>query len=230
MNKLSETTRIAISLASLTVTVLLTGSMVGLIPESRDEVMKGRSNLCEAVAINFSLLAQRGDLTAMEASLHVIANRNEDILSIGVRRDSGDVLIQVGDHEKNWKPESGKLSTETQMFVPVSANSKSWGTVEFRFRPVTPPGFWGIIQTPLVSLTLFTGAAGYLIYLVYLRKVLSPDYSRNNANMMQSLWPKGVATILLKTPRKIGVDRNPKRQRGNMLNSSLTLRVTNNSG
>jgi len=57
----------------------------------------------------------------------------------------------------------------------------------------------------------------------------SPDYSRNNANMMQSLWSKGVATILPKTPRKIGVDRNPKRQRGNMLNSSLTLRVTNNS-
>lgn len=172
MKSMSATTRIAICLSSLTVTVLLTGSMVGLFPESRDEVIDGRGNLCEAVAVNFSILAQRGELKAMETSLQVIANRNEDILSIGVRRESGDLLIRVGDHEQQWETESDTNSNETQMFVPVSAGNKRWGTVEFCFRPITAPGFWGIFQTPLISLTLFTGGAGYLIFLIYLRKVL----------------------------------------------------------
>ena len=92
MKHISTTARIAFSLVCL----LLIGKLLGLIPDDRMATMRGRSNLCEAIAINSSLLATKNDVESLEASVRAIALRNPDVLSVGVRRTGGRMLAEIG--------------------------------------------------------------------------------------------------------------------------------------
>ena len=48
----------------------------------------------------------------MEKTLAVIIERDEDILSAGIRRSDGHVIVQIGDHDGNWHLDAER-STET---------------------------------------------------------------------------------------------------------------------
>ena len=57
MKAISVTTRIAVSLAALSVSLVLAAHLLGMLPSERRAVLRGRSALCESLAVNFSLLA-----------------------------------------------------------------------------------------------------------------------------------------------------------------------------
>ena len=103
MQRFSATARIAASLAGLMVSLLLVAHYFGLMPDERFAVMDGRRRLCESMAIHFSSLAQRGDVATMNGSLRAFASRNSNILSLAVRRASGKIIAETGDHAANWK-------------------------------------------------------------------------------------------------------------------------------
>ena len=96
MKRFSTTARISLSMAGVMVSLLLFAHYLGLIPDERLAVMEGRRKLCEAMAINFSLLAESGQIQTMKRNLEAVASRDSEILTIVVRRDSGDILAQVG--------------------------------------------------------------------------------------------------------------------------------------
>lgn len=172
MKRLSATARIALGLSCLTVSVLLAAQTCGLIPDHRVPVTKGRAALCEAMAINFSLLASRGDLKRIDVGLQAIVKRNRDILSAAVRRADGKYLVEVGEHATQWNQSADGRSTDSNIYVPIAAGDRRWGTVEVRFRPMTEPGLAGILQSPLFRLTAFIAVVGFLTQFFYLRKML----------------------------------------------------------
>ena len=172
MRFLSATAVITLSLAALCVTALLTGHLLGMIPNPRDPVMRGRGALCESLAINLSLMAQKGDTAAMQAALGAIKERNQDITSIAVRLADGSILFEVGEHSVHWKTEPGTYSSDTQMFVPISNGSTRWGTVEVGFTPLLPPGWRGVLLHPVVLLSLFMAGACSVAFYGYLSRVL----------------------------------------------------------
>lgn len=170
--KVSATFRIAISLGALSVSVLLAAHMMGMLPSEQRALMRGRSTLCESLAVNFSLMADRGDIDSMEKGLRVIKHRNPDIVSIAVRRGTDEFLAQAGDHDVHWKDPPLGRSTETHVYVPIMAGNERWGTVEVCFQPIRAAGWLGTLQQPVVRLALFMMAAGTGAYFLFLRRVL----------------------------------------------------------
>ena len=172
MHRLRATMRITVSLACLTLSVLLTAQMLGVLPDQDKAIVNGRKSLSEAVAIDCSLAAQRDDMELIEASLQAIVGREEDLLSAALRSADGELLVAVGNHEKKWKPNAERLSTPTQMYVPIAAHGEDWGTVELRFAQIGSAGGWMGMLGPTVRFMLFVVCAGFLVHFLYLRRVL----------------------------------------------------------
>ncbi len=147
----------------------MAAQLLGLFPDKRDLIMHGRSQLCESIAVNFSLLAEHTDVTTMKTSLTVIAQRNKDIRSLGVRRANGEFVFQIGDHAQNWLDAPQGHSTETHMYVPVTRQGEKWGTIEVCFQSINAPG---IASHPFLLLVLFMSASSMLVFYWYLSKVL----------------------------------------------------------
>ena len=88
--------RLALGLSSITVTLMLIGSFLGLLPDAQRQLMASRAQLAEVVAANSSLLLTHADLTRMEAVLGHLVERNPDILFAGIKRESGAEVARVG--------------------------------------------------------------------------------------------------------------------------------------
>lgn len=172
MRPIPITIRLTFSLVSLTISGLLLAATLGLIPDTRNALMKGRAELCESIAIGHSLLAIRSDVTAMKAGLEAIKRRNSDILSIAVRRTSGELEFEIGEHSSNWHATADELSSETQMLVPITNGERSWGIVEVRFVPIRLSGWEGLLQEPLLRLVVFMSVIGSLGFLLFLSRSL----------------------------------------------------------
>src|SRR2546423_12885637 len=102
MKRFSAVTRIAIGITCLTLSLLLAAQGLGVIPSVTDITLKGRKELCESLAIHCSMAAQRGELSGIEDTVRALRERHGDILSVGLRKADGELLVQVGDHAKEW--------------------------------------------------------------------------------------------------------------------------------
>src|SRR4051812_15707322 len=163
---------IALGQTTLVVSVLLSAIAMGLVPSERNAAVQGRASLCEAVAVASSVSVTRRDLTGLRAMLQGIAERNGDILSLGVRTAADKLVVEVGEHRQNWsKPEQGG-AVDSYVYVPIYASNQKWGTVEVRFRPLGRGGLLGFLTQPSVRLVLFVGSASAVLFVFYLRKML----------------------------------------------------------
>ncbi len=172
MKYITTRTRIAFGLTCLLVSVLLLAVMLGIVPDRDRAVIEGRSALCEAIAVNSSLLVTQQDIKRLRAILDTTVRRNDDILSAAVRRENGKLLIEAGDHQARWDPPEDGRSTATQVQVPIRAGSEKWGSVELRFRPVAETGTGLAILPPRVQMVAFVASACCLLFLFYLKKML----------------------------------------------------------
>jgi diguanylate cyclase (GGDEF)-like protein/putative nucleotidyltransferase with HDIG domain len=172
MNRASATIRLTIGLVSLTTMVVLAAITLGFVPDRQGAEINGRVQLCETIAINCSLFASRGDTARMEASLRAIVERNVQVLSAGLRRDDGHLLVEVGDHASQWPVLKDGRCTDSAIVVPITANSRPWGNVEVRFHPLIDSGLKGALRHPLAQLSGFVMLACLPLYLLYLRKML----------------------------------------------------------
>ena len=172
MRMISTTTRIAIGLSSITLSVVLTAGVLGLIPDRNRAVMEGRSRLCEATAISFTLLTQQDDYELIRFGLEAIVNRNPEMRSAAVRKTAGDLIARVGNHEQMWNDLETKDLPGTQMFVPIMFNGEPWGSLEFCFEPIQFSGWLSLWKSTEFRLPLFMTIASWLGSLFYLKRVL----------------------------------------------------------
>jgi len=170
--RLSPVARISVGLVILTTSLLLLGDLMGLTPGRSQAVLDARKKFCETLAVQFALAAQRNDLATIRSTMELAVQRNDEILSAGLRMAGGQLLVRAGDHETNWADAPADKSTPTHARVPIFRGEQRWGTVEVRFTPVSPPGVMGWVQSPLVRLILFVALAGFLSYHFYIRRAL----------------------------------------------------------
>jgi PAS domain S-box-containing protein len=162
--------RISFGFAAILLFVMCSAMSLGLVPDKQGAVALGRRNLCEALAVHCAVTLQQGDVAALEAGVKSICKRNPDIVSAGVRKADGRLLLDVGDHSGSWQAREGDQLAETQMEVPISLKNQRWGTLEIQFRPPSTLGSWGI--GPFTLLAGFVVIAGFVISMLYLRTVL----------------------------------------------------------
>ena len=174
--RITATMRIAIGLAFVSATLLLAALAAGLLPNARRATIAGRKNLCEAVAVAASVHARDYEFEKIKTVLDNVANRNTDILSVAIRRSSGEIITEIGEHRNHWNVDQENENTFEQFVVPVlTGNQEAWGSVEFRFRPIEArgEGWLGLLDLPYVRLFLFIPSASLLLFFIYLRRMLT---------------------------------------------------------
>ncbi len=170
--KLNPTFRIAIGLAALTTTIIFLASFLGLIPNPTTEKIESRRRLCESIATTFATRANQVDVSRVRDFLKVVADRNPDVESIGIRRADDTHLLELGEHFAHWSLANSSESSANEIFIPVLDGEEAWGNVEVRFSPINPPGLVGALFHPEVLLATFTGFCGLIVFYIYLRSVL----------------------------------------------------------
>lgn len=172
MKKLSATVRIVISLVCLSVSSLLIAGSIGLLPDAKVEMMKGRMHFSEALALSFTAMATEADQATVQNLFDAVAKRNPDVLSIGLRRYDGPLLLEVGEHGAGWKQNDSLQSTLTQISVPVTAGDETWGLIEVRFQDPDAVGFMGSSIPSEFVLPTFMAISLFIAFYFYLHRVL----------------------------------------------------------
>ena len=174
--------RISLGTISLITSILFAAKRgVGLIPDREDAIIQGRKMLSETLAIQCSLGVQRKQMPLIEAGLRAVAERDPDLLSVGIRSAEGKLLVEVGDHQGPWQAQAQAQSTPSHLRVPISLDGQPWGSVELRFRPLRASGLGFFLGGPIFPLAAFVLVTGVLTTYFYLRAVLrhaDPDRAR----------------------------------------------------
>ncbi len=172
MPRMSATTRLAISLTGLLVSLLLFGNLLGVFPDAVSMTQASRKRVVETTALSFAMFASQSDQATIHGLLQAVRDRNPDIQSIGVRRADGSLLVSVGDHELHWRPLSRKRSTAVAMTVPLESSHGQWGQLEVGFRPLAEAGGPFLSRYSPLVVTAVVGAVAFVMFLIYLRFAL----------------------------------------------------------
>lgn len=164
--------RIAIGLVSITIGLLLLVSFLGVLRDDVEMARQARTIAAEDLSIQLAVLLQKDDNEALKRTIDAISGRDGEILSVGLRRNSGDIMIESADHPKHWVPLKDARSTTTHVSVPIHAGKDVWGNVEIAFRPVVPKTWFGWVRHPLVLMLGTMVIGGFLLYYWYMRRVL----------------------------------------------------------
>jgi diguanylate cyclase (GGDEF)-like protein/PAS domain S-box-containing protein len=171
--KLGPVARISLGLVSLASCLLLTADLIlGVLPDEASVARQIRKKSTESLAIQLAALAQNDDIETLRRTLHAVVTRDADVLSIAVRRVDGHVAAETGNHERHWVPPPQNKSTLTDVLVPINTPNGTWGQIEVAYRPTTPQTLMGWLKYPGVSLTATMLTLGFLLFYLYLRRIL----------------------------------------------------------
>ena len=163
---------LAIGLAALSVCMVLSASYLGLIPDMEAQIRQHRAALSETIALGVSTQLDEDAPEPLRETLVYLLGRNPGLLSIGVRAQTGELLIDTGEHEANWSPGDHEQSSDAEITIPVWRSGQSWGRVELRFKALRDPGWLGHLQDPSLRLSLFAFASCFGLFHFYLKKML----------------------------------------------------------
>lgn len=178
MTRISPILRISLGLVLMTMSFLLIGDVLGLLPNEIEAKLDARKRVSESLAVQFSIYGQTKDATTIQVIMDNLLEHNDDIVSLALRLPDHKLLAFAGEHEKHWTTLTDLKSTPTQLQVPIMSGDKVWGTVEILFKPLSVEGFVGVLQSPLFKLVMyfaFTGVVGYFLFMKRVLRELDPS-------------------------------------------------------
>jgi diguanylate cyclase (GGDEF)-like protein/PAS domain S-box-containing protein len=164
--------RISFALALLTACILLSADMLGFTPDEDKIQLQARKQISEALAIQFSVMDPRRDLKQIQGLVRIIARRNPDVLSTGIRQVSGQLEFSSANHIQLWGGYAAEESTSSHILVPLLASGKLWGNVELRFKELKSDSILGFFETALFKLLIFFMLIGFFVYLAFMLRTL----------------------------------------------------------
>jgi diguanylate cyclase (GGDEF)-like protein/PAS domain S-box-containing protein len=172
MPGMSPFVRMSLGLVCLTLCMVLVGDMVlGLTSDEGRALLEQRKKICETLAVQFSELADAGDIATIGKSMEALVSGNADVMSTSLVDANGDTMVSAGDHGKYWESPGGNNSTPTHAQVPIFSGDDQWGTVEVSFAK-TALDFSGLMEDPLVRFLVFLALAGFAGYMFFMKKSL----------------------------------------------------------
>ncbi len=177
-NLRSPLARISFGLAMLSVTLVLIGDLLGLIPDTRVATLEARKTTAESLAVMLTTSIAEGQIDSAREALRAVVERNPRILSGAVRDRNGKLLAEAGEHLPHWTLKPGERSTASEIQVPLYDHAGPWGSVELRFTPLrgAPTLLW--FQHSVLALVLLVAVGGFVAYLLFLKRSLrelNPD-------------------------------------------------------
>jgi signal transduction histidine kinase/CheY-like chemotaxis protein/HPt (histidine-containing phosphotransfer) domain-containing protein len=172
MKGASAKSRVSMGLVGIIVSVIMVAGFLRIFPDGITELRQSRAMLAETIAIFSSALVDKAPVQRIHDDFNLLLERNQGLLSLGLRRDTGATLVATEDHDKLWQEMSGEYSSEDQLRVPIWAGEKKWGQLELRFLPTTSGVLFGLWDNVMVRTVVFMGLVCFVIFYFYLGKVL----------------------------------------------------------
>lgn len=170
---LSPVARVSLGLVSLACCLLLTADLIlGMLPDEASTARAIRKHSTEALAVQLAALAQNEDTDGIRRTLHAVVSGNPDALSVAMRRSTGEIAAETGNHERTWVQPKDNRSTLTSVVVPVHTSAGPWGQVEVSYRAITPSTLMGWLRYPSIVLSITMLTAGLMLFYLYLRRTL----------------------------------------------------------
>ncbi|MCP3848878.1 MAG: diguanylate cyclase [Gammaproteobacteria bacterium] len=164
--------RISFALVLLTCCIFLTAEMLGFTPQEHKFLIDSRTKISEALAIQMSILIPDKNTRQLKKIIHYISKRNPDILSAGIRLNTGELIFQSNEHILLWGDYNAEKSNTSHVLVPITQNGKLWANVELRFKSPKGDSFLGFFTTPIFRLIIFIILIGFFVYLVFILRTL----------------------------------------------------------
>jgi diguanylate cyclase (GGDEF)-like protein len=170
---LSPVARVSLGLVSLACCLLLTADLIlGMLPDEAMIARQIRKNSSESLAVQLAALAQNEDTDGIRRTLHSVVSGNADVLSVAMRRATGEIAAETGNHERTWVQPADNKSTLTSVVVPINTSAGPWGQVEVSYRAIAPQTLAGWLRYPSIILTVTMLTGGLLVFYLYLRRTL----------------------------------------------------------
>ena len=164
---------ISFGLVSLTLSILLMSDLaVDLIPNPAVQIFEYRQKYSEALAVQYSLLAEKGDSRGVQEAFDLLVERNDDILSAAVILANGETLALAGRHQEVWEQPPGDSSTPDHIQIPIFNSTEPWGTVQLRFRSLDDGGWLSWLKDPWVQFLGLVVGSGFMGYFLYMKRTL----------------------------------------------------------
>ena len=90
---ITPTFRISFGLAGITLSLLMTAVLLGMLPDPERQELESRADFAEALALQLSAAASQYDVKVMRQTIDMVVSRNEELLSVGLRRQDGKLLF-----------------------------------------------------------------------------------------------------------------------------------------
>ena len=172
MHRFISILKISVSLALLTVSILLLGDILGLFPDVNRFRLENRQNISELLAVQVSLAISKHDFALARSDIESVLERQKELLSIGLRSRDGRLISSAGDHVRQWQANAQEPSTLTHVQVPIFSNGQRWGGLELRFADLRGDGPILLRSHPVITLAGFVFALGLLAYFFYMKRTL----------------------------------------------------------
>ena len=167
--------RLSFGLSLFIMTLLLGLEMLGVMPDPQQEILDARKKTCESLAIYAALAIQNKDFDAIQTTIDLLKERNQDILSVALRRKDGAVLAITGDHASHWRDTEGEVSSEQNVKVPLFTGRKGnarWGRFEVSFAAMHPDLLHSIWARPMIKLLALALPLAFIGFFLIMRKTL----------------------------------------------------------
>ncbi|MDR4482648.1 MAG: diguanylate cyclase [Nitrospirales bacterium] len=169
MKRLTFLFWMSLGLVFLTLSFLLISDlMVGLIPDQATPILIYRQKYGEDLAIQFSILVQKGKNQSIQQALDHLLERNADIQSVALVLESGEMMAMAGPHRALWPQPSGGHPTPDHIQIPIFNGDRHLGTLQLRFHSLAT-GPWAYVLdnswVRFLALLMVYGLLGYLLYL-----------------------------------------------------------------
>ena len=146
--------------------------VVHLVPNQAVEIFEYRQKYSEALAVQYSLLAEKGDSRGVQEAFDLLVERNDDILSAAVVLANGETLALAGRHQEVWEQPPGDSSTPDHIQIPIFNSTERWGTVQLRFRSLDNGGWLSWLKDPWVQFLGLVVGSGFWAYFLYMKRTL----------------------------------------------------------
>ena len=173
MFNVSPIFRLSIGLILLTVSLLLMSDLLGLSPDQNRAELAARKVIAESLAVQVSGDVSEGRTEAVGQTIRALQERNDQVLSVGLRANDGRLIAIAGDHVRHWEPLDGDRSTASQVKVPIHDANGRWGTLEVSFEPLD--GVWSSLLRggSIAAVILFVAVGGFAAYWLFLKRALN---------------------------------------------------------
>ena len=171
--QLGPVSRISIGLISLVIAIILIAdSALNILPNERKQQIALRQHIAQAIGSQVVVLLSTEDTSKLNFVLNHMAENNDEIISIGLRRMDGNLSASSNKHLQAWVASPTKTSTPTHVIMPLTIGETSWGQIEVTFHELGPRGFKDWVHNASISLTLLLLTVGFIAFYLYLKRAL----------------------------------------------------------